>query len=323
MGRHLSGGLYARAAGVTSSSKLPVRVSGFGDNLRMSRALVALPLATLLLAAAPLARQREPIDVGATIARVGARVIEWYGRAQSIVSIEDMLIQPLKYDMSADAFPRRLGYELRVAWDPDESEPGTFPEPKVLRQILTVNGRPPKDGEEPQCLDAKPVSPEPLMMLLPQEREKFIFTFAGHGRVDDNPVLMFDYKRAVRSRKPDVTWTKECASLNVPDTRGRIWVDASTYDVLRLDEHLIGLVDFTVPREHQRNWGAASMVLERADSSIRYRRVEFQDPRETLMLPAQVDTVTVFRGAGIQRTRISQRFSGYRRFVADVRMLDE
>ena len=289
----------------------------------MFRAFIALPLVLGVLTAAPVAQKREGIDVADTVARVGARVIEWYGRAQSIVSIEDMLIQPLRFDMSADAFPRRLGYELRVAWDPDESEPGAFPEPKVLRQILTVNGRAPKDGDEPQCLDAKPVSPEPLMMLLPQEREKFIFTFAGHDRLDGRPVWLLDYRRAVRSRKPEVTWTKDCASLNVPDTRGRIWVDASTYDVLRLDEHLIGLVDFTVPREHQRNWHVTSMVLERADSSIRYRRVQFQDPPETLMLPSQVDTVTVFRGGGSQRTRITQRFSGYRRFVADVRMLDE
>ena len=39
------------------------------------------------------------------------------------------------------------------------------------------------------------------------------------------------------------------------------------------------------------------------------------------MLPAEVDTVTVIRGGGIQRTRITQRFSDYRRFIADARVL--
>jgi hypothetical protein len=133
--------------------------------------------------------------------------------------------------------------------------------------------------------------------------------------------MMIDYK-GVAPGKPEVTWTKDCVSVSLPGRSvGRIWVDAVTYDVLRLDEHLVGLFDFDVPREHQRRGAAASMVIERADSTIRYRRVDFQDPPESLMLPAEVDTTTVVRGGGIQRTRISQRFSGYRRFIGDVRVL--
>jgi hypothetical protein len=105
-------------------------------------------------------------------------------------------------------------------------------------------------------------------------------------------------------------------------SRGRIWIDAGTYDVLRLDEHLVGLFDFSVPREHQRRGASTSMTIERADSSIRYQRVTFDDPPETLMLPVSVETVTVIRGGGIQRTRISQRFSGFRRFIGDARVVE-
>jgi hypothetical protein len=39
------------------------------------------------------------------------------------------------------------------------------------------------------------------------------------------------------------------------------------------------------------------------------------------MLPAEVETLTVIRGGAIQRTRISQRFSGYRRFIGDARVM--
>jgi hypothetical protein len=139
--------------------------------------------------------------------------------------------------------------------------------------------------------------------------------------VDGREALMVDFRGATPG-EPEITWTKDCVSLSLPGrVRGRLWVDAATYDVLRLDEHLVGMFDFRVPREHQRRGAAPSMTVERADSSIRYRRVEFADPPETLMLPAQVETVTVFRGNGIQRTRISQRFSDHRRFVADVRIL--
>ena len=63
------------------------------------------------------------------------------------------------------------------------------------------------------------------------------------------------------------------------------------------------------------------MVIERAESSIRYKPVEFQDPEETLLLPASVDTLTVIGGGSTQRVRITQRFSDYRRFLTDSRIV--
>ena len=288
----------------------------------MTRGAALLTLIASLSVAAPAAQSpARPPDVADTIARVGARLVEWYARAQSIVSTEDVWITPLRFDMSSAGFARRLGYELRVAWEPGDTRPGAFPEPSVLRQILTVNGRPPRPGDEPGCMDPKPVTPEPLEMFLPGEREAFTFKHAGTGRVDGRPALMIDYK-GVALGKPEITWKEDCVSVSLPGRAiGRVWIDPVTHDVLRLDEHLVGLFEFNVPREQQRRGGASSLVIERADSSIRYRSVEFQDPAETLMLPAQVDTTTVVRGGGIQRTRISQRFTGYRRFISDVRML--
>ena len=82
------------------------------------------------------------------------------------------------------------------------------------------------------------------------------------------------------------------------------------------------MFDFRVPREHQRRGSPTFMTIERADSSIRYRRVTFEDPAETLMLPVEVDTVTVIRGGSIQRTRITQRFSGFKRFIGDARIVE-
>ena len=285
-------------------------------------AAVALLVASV--ASASLAAQRPaPPDVEETIARVGARVVEWYRRAQSIVSLETVVITPLGFDMSPTVPARRLAFELRVAWDPITSGPGEFPEPSILRQVLRVNGRPPRPTDEPGCMDPKPVSPEPLMMFLPDERDDFAFKYVGSGRVDGRPALMFDFK-GVAAGAPEISWTEECVSVSLPGrSRGRIWVDTATHDVLRLDEQLVGLFEFDVPREHQRRGAASNMVIERADSSIRYRRVEFTDPPDALMLPAAVDTVTVIRGGAVQRTRITQRFSDYRRFIADARVMPE
>ena len=289
--------------------------------MRPPAAPIAAALAATLLTAVPMAQERAADDLDALIDRIGARVIDWYARAQSIVSQEEVFIQPLRFDMSPAGFGRRVAYELRIAWESPGAGAAALPEPTVLRQLLAINGRAPKAGEEPGCMDPKPVTPEPLMMLLPQERDNFAFSLAGTPRVDGRAALMIDFKGATPG-EPEIAWTRDCVSVSLPGrVRGRLWVDAETHDVLRLDEHLVGLFDFDVPREHQRRGAAASMTIERADSSIRYRRVTFEDPPETLMLPAQVDTITVFRGNGIQRTRISQRFAGHRRFVADVRVL--
>ena len=104
-------------------------------------------------------------------------------------------------------------------------------------------------------------------------------------------------------------------------SRGRVWVDAESYDVLRLDDRLTSRFEFDVPREHVRRWATRSMVIERAESSIRYKRVAFQDPEEALLLPASVDTLTVMRGASTQRVRITQRFADHRRFLTDGRIV--
>jgi hypothetical protein len=171
-------------------------------------------------------------------------------------------------------------------------------------------------------MDPKPVSPEPLAMLLPERLAESAFSYAGRGRTDGRPVVMLDYHGAV-ALPPEITWTDECVTVSLPGrSRGRIWVDAETDDVLRVDDHLVGQFHFDVPREHVRRGASSSMVIERADSSIRYRPIQFRDPEETLLLPVSVETLTVIRGGGMQRVRITQRLSDHRRFLTGGRLLD-
>jgi hypothetical protein len=248
-------------------------------------------------------------------------VVQWYARAQSIVSVERVAIQPLRSDLAPVDFPRRLEFELRVAWDPTTAEPGGLPEANVLRQLLSVNGRPPRERDEPECMDPKAVSPEPLAMLLPEQRRQFAFKPAGTTRVDGRAALMLDYK-GVSPGPPEIHWTKECVSVSLPGRAyGRIWIDAETYDVLRLDEHLSGMFDFQVPREHMVRGASRFMTIERADSSIEFKRVRFTDPDETLLLPVSVNSLQIVRGNGVQRTRITRRFSDHRRFLTEGRIL--
>jgi hypothetical protein len=266
----------------------------------------------------PAAARPFQADFSQTLARVAHRVEQWYARAASIVSTENVWIQPLRADMTPLDFPRRLAFELRVEWDPGRTGSSIA---NVLRAPLRVNGRLPP-ANDPGCMDPKPVSPEPLGMMLPARLHESHFTPAGAARIDGRAALMIDYRGAA-TLPEEIIWTDECVSLLLPGrSRGRLWVDAETYDVLRMDDRLVGAFSFEVPRDHVRRGAARSMVVERADSSIRYTRVTFTDPAETLLLPESIESVTVIRGGSTQRTRITQRFSDYRRFVTDGRIVD-
>jgi hypothetical protein len=228
-------------------------------------------------------------------------------------------VQRLGRDFSPQGLLRRLVYELRIGWDPAPG--GDPPEAQILRQLLTVNGRPPGPDDEAECMDPRPVSPEALSLLLPGQRDQYVFMWAGDARTDGRASVMIDY-RSVSREAAEVEWSDDCVTISLPGrTRGRLWVDAATDDVLRLDEHLVGMFEFPVPRDRTRLAGPSSMIIERADSTIRYHAVSFEDPEETIVLPRAIETMTFWRNAGVARVRTTQTFSDYKRFLTEGRIV--
>ena len=288
-------------------------------------AVVGTCLSAAMLGAAG---QSTPVsrDVASWMTRVGARIGEYYARAQSVVCEETVRLEPLGHDLMTDgSHIRVLVYELRVAWDAategkDASQP---PEASVLRQLVSVDGRPPKPNDEPGCMDPKAVSPEPLGMLLPHRQRDFLFTWRGEGRERGRASVALDYKSA-RIQPPNIVWKGDCVSIDLPGrTRGRVWLDQATGDVLRLDEQLTGQYEVIVPKEHARKPGVApSFTVERADSSISYRAIRFSDPDETVMLPESIVSLQVIRNTGVPRLRTTQRFAKYRRFITAGRIVE-
>ena len=290
----------------------------------MRRDLASLSVLTLVLlfGGASAGAQQGQARVAEWLERIGERVQAYYARAQSVVCLETVMIQPVKPDLMSDGFPRRLTYELRVEWEPQADGQGV-PEATVRRELLTVNGRPPRDRDDPGCTDPRAVSPEPLAFLLPERRGDYTFTLVGTGRVDDRPAVVFDY-RANTQGPPEATWTDECVSIELPGhERGRIWADAATADVLRVDERVVGMFDIRVPEKLQRRGSAPSMTVERSETSTRYRAVSFADPEEILHLPASIESLTIVRNAGQPRVRRTQRFTDYRRFITGGRIVRE
>jgi hypothetical protein len=258
-------------------------------------------------------------DTAATLARVGEYVQRYYARAQRIIGLETVTLQPLSSSLSPAGRARRLVYELRLEWTPTSE---ASPAASVVRTLHSVDGRPPRADEEPGCLDPRLVTPEPLAILLSSRQQQYAFTPAGTARVDRRPVVTFDYRPLMSEDAAEITGHGDCWMVDLPGrTYGRIWADPSTGEVLRVDEHLKGHFDFTVPPGRQRRSPDVRLTIERADSSIRYRAVTFVEPAETLLLPASIESLTVVRNSGVPRLRTTQVYSNYRRFVTDGRIV--
>jgi len=292
----------------------------------MTRAIAGLAVATAALAGVvtrPLAAQSTRADDA--VARIGDYVEQYYQRVQSLIADELVSIQPLTRDLAPDGFARRLIYELRLEWNPDVI--GDEPPANVTRQLISVNGRPPRPGDEPECLDPKSVSPEPLAFLLPDQRQKFTWMHAGLGRIEGRTALMVDY-RSIKAEEPKATWVEhkrngtECGSIELPGrSRGRVWADPETSEVLRLVEGITGMVDVKSSAKQQKRGAAMYLTVERAETTTDYKRVTFRDPDETLLLPSRVESVTIIRNSGSPRTRITQTFTNYRRFITGSRIV--
>jgi hypothetical protein len=269
--------------------------------------------------------QAVPRDLGGLLARVGAAVERYYARAQSLICVETVRIQSLGLDLIPDtSMARQLTYELRVAWA--DAEDGKTPEAMVQRELLKIGNRPPRPKDKPECLDPSAVSPDTLEMLLPAKQSDYVFTAAGSTKLKGREAILVDYKARLNgpvsvSAHED---REDCFRIEMPGhTKGRIWIDAQSDEVLRLDEHLNGFVDVTLPANRKQGRGPQPVVFERLDSSIVFGAVTFADPEETLTLPISADSLTVARNAGTPRVRKTQRFSNYRRFITGGRIVDQ
>src|SRR5262245_31091402 len=130
------------------------------DEPRRTRRIGVGLVALALLAIPPAGRAAAP-DIEPILSSVGARVQQYFLRAQSLIAVETVWLQPIGVDFGAsrESRPKRLVYELRLSWEP--TEVGESPEANIVRKLLTVNGWPPRPNDEPGCMDPQPVSPEP------------------------------------------------------------------------------------------------------------------------------------------------------------------
>ncbi len=283
----------------------------------------------IVFSAALTADQAAPsFDLAATLQRAGERVEYYFARAQSIVCFETVSLQPLGQGLSGDGPARTVQSELRLSWDPT-AETKTPLEAKTLRQVIKVNGHPPRKNDYDNCTGPEQHESEtqPLSMLLPQQRVEFDFSIVGPAKQDGRAAILVSYKMKA---KPTVEVSlvndnENCISFSIDGgMRGRIWIDAETYDVLRLDQGLGGLVDIKLPWKVARRAPENGVwTMERLDSTIRFKAVKFADPDETLILPISASELRITRRSGTPRLRTRTEYTQYRRFLTGARVVPQ
>jgi hypothetical protein len=269
-----------------------------------------------------------PPDIEVLVTQIAERVARYYGRAQTLICIERSVVQPIARNWSSEGLARTVESELRVesdAWDG-----ASLPAPRVIRNVRRINGRAPQESDKTSrsgCTDPRAVSPEPLAFLLAAARDGYRFTSIREGKENDGAALVLDYISTIRKSRPELIEDElghdDCFDWTGPvATRGRVWVDASTYDVLRIERRLAGPIDVRVPWALQRRYRLPTwIVVERDDLTIRYKPVTFTDPHEVILLPESSESLTLVRGH-LQSVRRSELFSGYRRFLTGGRIVN-
>lgn len=270
---------------------------------------------------------QAPPDIEEVVTQIGEGVARYYRRAQSLICLEHSVVQPISRTWSWEGLARTVESELRV--ESDGSDGARLPDVRVIRNVRRINGRAPNERDKTDrsgCTDPRPLSPEPLAFLMPAHREGYRFTSIRDGKENDHAALIIEYVSTIRKSRPelieDELGHEDCFDWSGPvATHGRVWVDASTYEVLRVERRIAGPIDVRVPWTLQRRYRLPlSVVVERDDVTIRYKPVAFSNPDEVVLLPESSDSLTLVR-AGLQSVRRTERFSGYRRFLTGSRIV--
>ena len=149
---------------------------------------IAAPCAAFLMAIGVCVSAQQSahlIDLEGLLERAGARVTEYFARAQSIMCLERVSLQKLNFGYSSDGPARFVESELRLSWEPSPEDP-TPKEARTLRQVLRVNGHPPRKKDWDNCTTPEQQDSEvqPLSILLPDSRVELTFAYGGRAVID-------------------------------------------------------------------------------------------------------------------------------------------
>lgn len=298
---------------------------------------VVLVVLALLLGACGAVRAQE---VGATAAAGGAdderlrrildRVGEGVERYQAelfrIAFTETLRHEELRKDMTPKK-SKEFVFDTIVAREALSGDEDDY-YPKTVRRLRTIDGKPAKSAKRREAAAGLGVSS--LVFLLPKNRGRFQFSLEGEERFEGRAAYRLRMLRTGEG-EPRVEWQRRLVGMSFyvfAPMVFNVWVDAETYDVLRVESHLVEPFEFESPRTFSAgplgSFGPSRrMRYTQQDYAVTFRRERFKDPEQALLVPVAAEWVYVIEGASRPRTRSTLRFSDYRRYRSDVKIIEE
>lgn len=286
-------------------------------------------LLVLALAACLPARAQEPPPPSPTkdarleriLERVGEGVARYQSGLFSIAFVETLRRDELRQDMTTKKSKEYVfdSVVLRETLSADEEDYY----PQLDRRLKAIDGKPSKKRLGPETN----LAVSSLGFLLPKHRGLVQFTFDGE-ETEAGRKLYRIRMLSPGEGEPRVEWQSRVVGFRfrvVAPYVYIIWVDAETFDVLRLESHLAAPFEFDGPRAFGfgRLGPARHFKYAAQDYLVRFRRQQFREPEQTLLVPEYAEWLTVIEGASKPRTRATIRFSNYRRYRSDVKILEE
>ena len=264
---------------------------------------VLLACGLSICVAEPRAQRASELD--AILQRLAARTQQYYDRFISIICTETVETQDLRFNLTPSGRPRLTVYELSVTRDAGGKGDTEF---RVERTLQSVNGRAARKNEQPGCTDPKTGTPEPLGFLLASHQRQYRFEISDAA---DGPqgTRAIDFIETPPERVR-IKWQGSCFEAEGGGHQGRVWFDPETYDVRQVIVRLSR--PFAVPLP-EGIFGIPAIRVEKSEMTLRFSRVEFQQPDEIVMLPESIETLHVLRG--VPSMRIRQTLTNYRRFL--------
>jgi hypothetical protein len=259
--------------------------------------------------AAGIGQQAAAPDLAAALSGLAARVAAYYNRISTIICVETVTQQELKFNLAPTGKPRVTVNELSVTHDPGGKGDKEF---RVDRTLQFVNGKRARKREEPGCTDPKTGTPEPLGFLLAKNQRGYKFSWPREASGGPVAALALDFTQSPPERV-NIKWEGNCFDAEGGGIEGRLWFDPQTFDVLQIQARLPK--PFLVPIPYDIGAPAPSVRVERSEMLLRFTRVKFQQPDEVVLLPESIEVLTVFRG--IPSLRTTQILSNFRRFLAE------
>lgn len=277
----------------------------------MTRAVhgAALLVASLCVATGWAQAPLTSFPLTAILGQLAERTQQYYDRFASIICTETVRQQVLKSNLQPGGKPRVNVYELSVVRDPQAQATPDF---RVERILLSVNGRPARQNQEPGCTDPKTGTPEPLGFLLAENQSRFRFSLVEQANGGPPHTRALDFQQSP-PEPTQVKWSDNCFTAEGGGMEGRVWFDPVTFEVLEIHARLSK--PFNVRMPHHLSGAQRSIRVARSEMTIRFERVRFERPDEIVLLPESMETLTVFEGVPSLRTE--QKLTSFRRFIAE------